>query len=384
MVEPEAAAPRKRRWARWVARGALVIASAVIADQAYGRLLPRLHGDPFFRQSTSLIRGAAHTMTGRPFLRPGWDRPASPQEDPVVGVFGGSVAHSLVQDLLARGAGPWAEALRLRFGRPVRFIDLTVRGGSEPAQFNLLHLSAHRITAAIFVDGFNEQFNSAPGCDDLVPFWSRTTATPSQILRPLSDAVSAYERDLALVDSPLLAHSGVFRMRLFNSSVRMTRVAGEFFVGLAGAPERLGVPTARPIQGEQANERWESCVRRSHEFARSRGLPIYFFVQPNQHVAGSKPFTPEETACCVELPRGTSDSLRQTYASITSRYADFEVRAARLRADGIPVRTLTDVFRSTREPLYVDWCCHVNALGNRLLADAIFGAVTPAERGASP
>ena len=57
------------------------------------------------------------------------------------------------------------------------------------------------------------------------------------------------------MDSGWLGHSGIFRVRLFNSSVQMTRVAGEFFVGLAGAPGRLGVGPLRPVPGERANER---------------------------------------------------------------------------------------------------------------------------------
>jgi len=385
MAEPVAPAPRRRRWTRWAALCALSVGSALAADLAYGRLLPRLRSEPFFQQGMQMNHADGLALARRPFLQPDWDRPASPTDAPVIGVFGGSVAHSFAQNLVAaQDAGPWNDPLRRRFGRPVRFVDLTVRGGSQPAQFNLLHLSAHRIAAAIFLDGFNEQFNSAPGCDELAVYWSRTAAPPSATLRPLSDAVSAYARDLALARSGWLAHSGLFQMRLFNDSTRVTRSAGEFFVGLAGAPARLGVGPLRPVDAERANERWENCVRRSHDFARSRGIPIWFFVQPNQHVAGSKPFTPEEDACCVELPRGTPDPLRRTYADVTRRYADFEARAARLRADGVPARTLTGLFSSTRETLYTDWCCHVNNRGNHLMADAIFGVVTAPDPGAPP
>jgi len=63
------------------------------------------------------------------------------------------------------------------------------------------------------------------------------------------------------------------------------------------------------------------------------------------------------------------------YASLTSRYADFEARTARLRADGVPARTLTNLFRSNHETLYFDSCCHLNDRGTFLLAESILGVV---------
>jgi hypothetical protein len=55
-----------------------------------------------------------------------------------------------------------------------------------------------------------------------------------------------------------------------------------------------------------------------------------------------------------------------------------------LRQAGVRFHDLTQVFAGVEEPLYVDDCCHVNARGNALLAEAIARAILEDAAGASP
>lgn len=370
--------PMKRRplARRALAATAALLASTVAADQLVGVfVLPRVTSMEFFRQSSDDLRSDARDLRER--LDP---RALGAPGEAVIGVFGASVAHSFANHLRGGGIAPWYAALTRRFGRPVRVADLAFSGSYAPAQFNLLHLSAHRLSAAIFLDGFNEQFNQAPGCDELARFWAQRQGSPEGMQRPLLAAVDRYDRLAALTRYPLLRTSGLLRHVLYRDARRVNEVAVRFGVELGGAVRAAGFETLPRIPEARAPERWENCVRRSHAFARSLGLPLYAFVQPNQHTVNPKPFTPEERACCVDAPPGTPPSMRAVYAALPARFADLDARVLRLRAEGLEVRSLTGVFRDTRETVYRDACCHVNERGNQILADAILSVVAGATR----
>lgn len=388
MDRPETPAPLKgpNAWRHRLARAAILLAALALADLMLGRALLRTRRNEGATPAEYAARlsGEMRTVEERPFLQPGWGD-APPAGGPaLVGIFGGSVAYFFARYLEQMGEDvPELPALDRHFGRQVQFVNLAVRGGFEPEQLNLLHLAAHRLSAAIFLDGFNEQFsNSAPACEPMVAFWSRNAATPAELLAPLAHAVSAARNGVDLMQQPALGHSGLLRLYTSWRVARMNKTAADTFVYMAGGFERVGLPIPPRFAPPGAGERWEHCVRYAHDFARGRRLPIYFFVQPNQHSSEPKPFTPEERACCVEVPRDQPPEARAIYARLPQTYADLGARTARLRAGGVAAHALTNLFSDTRETVYADWCCHVNDLGNRLMARAVFGAVTatPAAR----
>jgi hypothetical protein len=355
---------------------AALLVPTVVADQLAGRLMLRRYASaPFFQRPPEALRADARELRAR------LDLPAlGARGEAVIGVFGASVAHNFATHLRRGGLAPWSAALARRFGRPVRIADLAFSGSYAPAQFNMLHLSAHRLSAAIVLDGLNEQFNHAPGCDDLARFWEQQRSSPEVMQRPLLDAVYRFDRLASLTRFPLLGGSGLLRRALYRDARRINDVAMHFGLELGGAVRAAGFGDLPGIPEEHANERWEGCVRRSHAFARSRGLPIFSFVQPNQHTSNAKRFTAEERACCVEVPRDLPEPVRASYAALPGRFADLEARALRLRAEGREVRALTGLFRDTREQVYVDYCCHVNERGNQILADAILSVVAGVSR----
>ncbi len=111
-------------------------------------------------------------------------------------------------------------------------------------------------------------------------------------------------------------------------------------------------------------------IRASHFMkllADVHGIRYYLFLQPNQYVAGSKPFTVNETN--IFLSAGEKGTIaRMVYPMLMARG---EV----LRKEGMPFHDLTDVFRAVKGDLYVDDCCHVNEDGNQILAERIISIV---------
>jgi hypothetical protein len=102
--------------------------------------------------------------------------------------------------------------------------------------------------------------------------------------------------------------------------------------------------------------------------AESDGALFFHFLQPNQHVPGSKPMGDEERAVAV---RGG-----ETFAPhAAAGYRHLRERGTELRGRGVRFHDLTLVFAETREPIYVDNIGHVGARGNEMLADAMAASI---------
>jgi hypothetical protein len=112
---------------------------------------------------------------------------------------------------------------------------------------------------------------------------------------------------------------------------------------------------------------WAAGSLGMHAVAREHGFRFFHFLQPNQHVRGSKPLAPEE----VEILRGG-----EVYAPHVERgYPLLRAKGDELRRRGVAFADLTEVFAELPEPIYVDNCCHVGPHGNELLADAMAAAI---------
>ena len=55
--------------------------------------------------------------------------------------------------------------------------------------------------------------------------------------------------------------------------------------------------------------------------------------------------------------------------------------ADELRTEGIPIYDLTMLFASESRTVYRDSCCHLNELGNRLMAETIVSKIREAGAG---
>ena len=98
-------------------------------------------------------------------------------------------------------------------------------------------------------------------------------------------------------------------------------------------------------------------------------------LQPNPHVAGSKPWSSAERAL---------DFDASPYADTARRgHALLQEAGEALRAEGVRFHDLTMVFVDVSDPIYVDSCCHVNAEGSALLAEAMASAIDEDLEGAS-
>jgi hypothetical protein len=283
---------------------------------------------------------------------------------------------------------PETQDVERRMGKKVRFLNLAMLGGREPVQFNRLHSFHDRIDLAIFVDGFNEMFECAlpeglRGCEDMEARWNQSShdLQTEDVHRQVAQLTQRLQK---LADSwiwPPLRFSGLFKLYLYWLNVHTLEqaVSLEGMTTLAPRDGQHGLVFEHAEGLNDSDEdrvrSWSGCLTRSHRFAASMGLPIFFFLQPNQYVKNSKPFTAQEERDAFLKEPELSTVADGVYARLDQIYDRFQRETDRLRSQGLPVYSLTGVFRGAHETLYTDNCCHVNAAGSDIMTAEILRRV---------
>lgn len=109
---------------------------------------------------------------------------------------------------------------------------------------------------------------------------------------------------------------------------------------------------------------WQRSSLQLHELCAAHGITYYHFLQPNQYVADSKPFSQQEKLLAI--------NPQQPYRIAAETGYPLLIEAGRqLRARGVRFHDLTQVFMQHPETVYKDDCCHLNPAGNAILADAM-------------
>ena len=322
---------------------------------------------------------------------------APPADTDVVAIFGGSAAsffYAMVRRELEQGL---AKILR----KNVVVLNFALAAGKQPQQVQILTFFAaigQRFDLILNIDGINELAhpprNAKADVATAYPFVGVTGAAITQQQVPLALAeyvVSA--RDLAAITGRL---QSVVRWNhaAFNSSfldlvaVSVFRVAERKHQATleqiqdahraAHNQEAVHLPhfsrlfeTDDPI--EQGIRTWMVSSRLIATIARVIGADYYEFVQPWQYLS-RKPFSAPErviafTPSVEELARPYPRLVRQVDT---------------LAAEGIRIYSLVNIYDEIREPIYVDSCCHVNVLGNRLMAEAVMARIREAKRRRRP
>jgi len=318
-------------------------------------------------------------------------REASP-DTVVIGIFGGSVAayfaawggaQAILDDLqkLPRFAGKKLIALtaaHIGWKQPQLLIALAY----------LQALGVH-FDVAILLDGFNEvvwpPFELIPA--GVFPFYP---AHWNQYVANLDVATGMRER-IGIVGL-LKQRRERWTQRVLSSPLRHSRfvrlVWSLYDRALEGQLEtqRIALDTERATEGKDfaatgppwrggddalARELasfWFECSLEMRALAEARGTLFFHFLQPNQHLSGSKPIDAEEAAVAIRGGEGFAPYVARGYPLLRERGAE-------LRARGVRYHDLTQIYADVQEPIYVDNIGHVGALGNKLMAAAMAEAI---------
>ena len=314
---------------------------------------------------------------------------AGDAQDLMVAIAGGSVSQEFA---LGGGAEALGELLssQPRFeGRNVRFVALGGGGVKQPQQLfalDWLLVQGARLDLLINIDGFNEVAlheleNERNGVAPIYPRHWRLRTSRLDLAEVIGERayVQRQRRELAtgLLGSPL-RFSQVRQLiwiardrNLRHSSRALDEALASFEAN--GVDDFVSLGPRQP--GSSVDSRRASMValwRRSslllHQACSANGIEYYHFLQPNQYVVGSKPLSEEEDRVAISSEVSYGSFVPEAYPLLQS--AGDELTGA-----GVRFHDLTLVYQGHPESIYVDQCCHVNRLGNQILAEAVAAAV---------
>jgi hypothetical protein len=307
-----------------------------------------------------------------------------------VGVFGGSVAGNIFFHIDKVRRSQLEELLlseiRGKGYDHVEFLNFTLGGYKQPIDlFNFIYY-LDTIDVAIFIGGFNEihQFGTNVANHEFpadFPKWKywrvlgEGNFSPDE-LRIVAQLTSNRDRQnavTAIASAPVLNHSMFVHLVWRAATAVMMKTVSELRAELdeEAANERVYPQIVESHDLELIFsaflEKLRGYMRSADAVGRAGDVLTLFVLQPNQYLPGSKPLSDVEKREFL-TSENLSRFVTEWYPRVRDLYSD-------LGSEGIFTLDLTEVFSDTQETTYADECCHLNALGRRIVTDEIFDAI---------
>lgn len=315
--------------------------------------------------------------------------------DPLhIAVFGGSVAFVFS----FRGAGPLTEGLAASIPavaeRGAVVVSRGLGGWKQPQQLMALAWMMARgepPDAVINLDGFNEV--ALPAVENVprgtYPFyprgWEARVRQAGDLERRAREGEVEYLRRRRAATAASFSRPVLRWSVSWNFLWRWLDRRAEAAVAVAQQrltdyqPQGRGSYVATGPAWESSDPAamydelaafWERSSVEMKSLCDGAGIPYFHFLQPNQYLPGSKPLSAEERRTAYRENHHYRQPVSQGYPRLLAA-------GARLEARGIEFHDLTQLFADEERTVYQDECCHLNDLGNRLMAAAVLEAVTP-------
>lgn len=278
--------------------------------------------------------------------------------------------------------------------REIEILSVALGGYKQPQQMIILaDLLIHggQYDAVVNIDGFNEVDASLDNYEDgLNPFYPNNwklharqgldTAAIAQVGR--IEHLRDQRRRLRGVFAHFPLRSLTFSLTLWD--VLDHRYLAEMRREMSALDARLSAETLPPrIRGpvvEYADAQavysevalvWARASLQMERLCALYGTDYFHFLQPNQYVPDSKPYTDEERRVALRDDYIGGEHVREGYPYLRDRSDE-------LREQGVNFVDLTDIFAREARTIYSDFCCHVNELGAEILAARIADTIAAA------
>lgn len=322
----------------------------------------------------------------------------------VVGIFGGSLAANLA--LYEAEFGVLRENLAVHLGlqlEELQILNFAQPGYKQPQQLlvaTYFRTLGQKLDLAICLDGFNEValagFNARAALHPAMPSVSH--------IGPLRDAVDFDGSSDALIRMARVREAWDRFAYRFHRAWRRTgwetRTATGFLFNWVVYKFHEGryqrsleshrdallsetvttsdswlylEPGERLPQGNgperdaliaEAVDIWARASREFHRLQTANGDAFLQVLQPNQYYDTGRVASEEE--------RQIAFSDRSPFGPwVPPSYPRFEAMLDEMRAAGIHAWSASRLYDDVAEPVYRDSCCHLNDLGNRLLAERL-------------
>jgi hypothetical protein len=251
--------------------------------------------------------------------------------------------------------------------------NFAIEGHKQPQQFNISSFYSEQFDIAITIDGFNEV--AYEGTVDFPVEYPNLTFL-------------FYSRDQSVKTYIAGVYQSYYQRLRYIESLKATQklIGTSYLIGniWLAANERLEQHIQKihrdgprefsgrhpyydletnidKIQNKRAQV-WERFTYRQARFLGGLAKINLHFIQPNQHILGSKSLNEEESR--LYYNQKMSPFINQGYALL-------EKGRERLYENGVRIFSLVDLYSNVKETVYVDDCCHINHIGHRFLVNEV-------------
>lgn len=300
-----------------------------------------------------------------------------------VGIFGGSVASQYAVMQYEKLQADIASQLGIT-PKQVALYSFALPGYKQPQQLmtlTYLYSLGYKFDLILNIDGFNEVA--------LAYVESYQRGTSSYFPRNWY----LYSRGVSRFDVALLIHA-------YHTVRNLQYKAAEYAWGRSYAAQKLWawtyyqllaaldsrlkkMPSTYQTEGPElfagttgaATQRhivdtWRRSTVQMSRIANANGAQYVEFLQPNQYVPDTKPYSAEERQKFINKDHPYGEITKNLYPQL--------IKSARsLTAKDATIVDLSQLFIHKKETLYADDCCHYNKQGYELLTSAIMDAIAP-------
>ncbi|MGE5193276.1 MAG: hypothetical protein ACM3U2_12340 [Deltaproteobacteria bacterium] len=335
-----------------------------------------------------------HTATAEPdlvvndFGFSGQDLPLQTRspDKVIIGILGGSVAEQFV----AGASGKLVDELQQSpffAGKEAVIVRLAQSGYKQPQQLltvNYLLTLGAEFDILINIDGYNEivlpVVENVPNhvYAGFPRSWHLrvTEAGNLEVMRTIGRIAQLKDQARSwaeIVRRRPWCYSPTLNLawRLYHSNVRLALFREYSHLHRQKYEEQDAAASGPPQKFSGDADLYEHCaaiwMRSSlqlHHLCAANGIRYYHFLQPNQYVPGSKTMRGREMTDAWQPNHRGKKPVEQGYPLL--------IREGRnLVGLGVSFTDLTRLFADHPEQTYCDWCCHLNAHGNELMAQEI-------------
>ncbi len=286
-----------------------------------------------------------------------------------IGIFGGSTAeglHDYWQKNLAEYTEKFSRALNVPSSK-IRLVNFAAGGYKQPTQLNIASLYAHNLSYAINLDGYNEMTYAHDG--RFPPYYPLHVMTQNYYSQPksfrfFSDAYAHYEQSREAQKS--------LQSMSWSNALKLAMVLKVLWhKSQMERANHKAQELHRPFVSSNYKETFwsrarfwlkSSCLQQN--LHTQLGVRSMFVQQPVPYLSNRKPLSAEERQW-VESSRDAR-AFASEYNRISSK-----IEALQPQKYGITYIDATYVYRNVKDTVYIDGCCHLNDLGNKILSSKI-------------
>lgn len=291
----------------------------------------------------------------------------------VIGIFGGSVAESLANQM---SGSTKLKSLDAHFGKKIVILNMALSAGKQPQQYFISSYFSNTIDLAINLDGLNEITSTN--------YPQRPLGHPEilsgQLINNDKNLQKVYFNRLLgkiilnfgeITKNSILKHSNtlfvVYKYLVRYKEKNKNDLFGEDAISNTEGLKRWY--NNRMISKKQLNSNkinhWLQYILMQKRMLSGLGKESIFILQPNLWVKNSKPFSEKELTLKEVSPFSSSIDINKSYIEMTRL----------IKSQNIKINNLSNIFDKTLATVYKDNCCHLNKFGNKLLIQEIINII---------